>query len=165
MCASDASVNSTCLLIYVLRFVELYLLLPWTELVDVRLGVFLIVLVMVEFSFSVTILPETAVSTPLLHGCSRVWRGTSFYWAYYSRQGMTLQLATVSAISWSCWHLYYCHGGITLKLTASQYQKIGQKSMKSHRHIKKYSSEHSICRHYSIVCDGNTITSEIYMSL
>lgn len=50
MCASDASVNSTCLLIYVLRFVELYLLLPWTELVDVRLGVFLIVLVMVEFS-------------------------------------------------------------------------------------------------------------------
>lgn len=49
MCASDASVNSTCLLIYVLRFVELYLLLPWTEQ-DVRLGVFLIVLVMVEFS-------------------------------------------------------------------------------------------------------------------
>lgn len=50
ICPSDASVYSTCLLIHVLRFVRLYLLLPWTELVDVRLGVFLIVLVMVEFS-------------------------------------------------------------------------------------------------------------------
>lgn len=120
---------------------------------------------MVEFSFSVTILPETAASTPLLHGCWRVWRGTSFYWAYYSRQGMILQLATASAVSWWCWLLYYCHGGITMKLTASQYQKIGQKSMKSHRRIKTYSSEHSLCTHYSVVCDGNTITSKIYMSL